>query len=53
VISRRTFPAGAGAVLLGATTSAMGQGTEVSPIELNVGDNMHYTPAVIQAHLGS
>jgi azurin len=30
----------------------MGQGTEVSPIELNVGDNMRYTPSVIQAHPG-
>jgi uncharacterized cupredoxin-like copper-binding protein len=52
VISRRTFLAGAGAVLLGATTSAMGQGTEVSPIELKVGDNMRYTPSVIRAHPG-
>ena len=37
------------AVLLGAASFAMGQGAEISTIELNVGDNMHYTPAVIQA----
>ena len=36
-------------LLLGANISAMGQGAEVSTIELNVGDNMRYTPAVIQA----
>jgi hypothetical protein len=34
-------------LLLGANISAMGQGAEVSTIELNVGDNMRYTPAVI------
>jgi uncharacterized cupredoxin-like copper-binding protein len=48
----RTFLAGAAAVLLGATTSAVGQGAEVLTIELNVGDNMRYTPSVIQAHPG-
>jgi azurin len=52
MMDRRIFLVGAGAVLLGATTSAMGQGTEVSPVELNVGDNMRYTPSVIQAHPG-
>jgi azurin len=40
------------ALLLGANISAMGQGAEVSTIELNVGDNMRYAPAVIQAHPG-
>ena len=51
-MDRRTLLAGAGAVLLGAATSAMGQGAEVLTIELNVGDNMRYTPSVIQAHPG-
>ena len=52
MISRGRFLAGTGAVLLATSTSAMGQGAEVSPIELNVGDNMRYTPSVIQAHSG-
>lgn len=38
------------AVLLGAAPFAMGQGAEVSTIELTVGDNMRFTPSVIQAH---
>jgi azurin len=50
MIDRRTFLAGA--MLLAATTSAMGQGAEVSPIEISVGDNMRYTPSVIQAPPG-
>lgn len=40
------------AVIFGAVASAMGQGAEVSTIDLNVGDNMRYTPSVIQAHPG-
>jgi uncharacterized cupredoxin-like copper-binding protein len=40
------------AMMLGAASFATGQGTEVSTIELNVGDNMRYTPALIQAHPG-
>jgi azurin len=40
------------AVLIGAAASAEGQGAEVSTIELNVGDNMRYTPSVIQARPG-
>ena len=40
------------AVLLGAPTFAIGQGAEVSTIELQVGDNMRFTPSLIQAHPG-
>jgi uncharacterized cupredoxin-like copper-binding protein len=40
------------AMMLGAASFATGQGTEVSTIELNVGDNMRYMPALIQAHAG-
>jgi uncharacterized cupredoxin-like copper-binding protein len=40
------------AVLLGAPTFAIGQGAEVSTIELKVGDNMRFTPSVVQAHPG-
>ncbi len=40
------------AVLLGAATFAIGQGAEVSAIELKVGDNMRFTPSLIQAHPG-
>jgi plastocyanin len=39
-------------VLFGTATFATGQGAEVSTIELNVGDNMRFTPSVIQAHPG-
>jgi uncharacterized cupredoxin-like copper-binding protein len=39
-------------VLLGASPFAMGQGVEVSTIELTVGDNMRFTPSIIQAHPG-
>jgi azurin len=51
-MDRRTFITGAAAVLLGATTPAIGQQAEVSIIELNVGDNMRYAPSVIQAQPG-
>jgi uncharacterized cupredoxin-like copper-binding protein len=40
------------AVFLGAATFAIGQGAEVSTIELKVGDNMRFTPSLIQAHPG-
>ena len=46
------IPGVAVALLIGAATFATGQGAEVSTIELNVGDNMRFTPAVIQAHPG-
>jgi hypothetical protein len=36
-------------VLLGPPSFAMGQGAEVSTIELTVGDNMRFTPSVIEA----
>ncbi len=39
-------------VLLGASPLAMGQGAEVSTIELTVGDNMRFSPSIIQAHPG-
>lgn len=39
-------------VLLGPPSFAMGQGAEISTIELTVGDNMRFTPSVIQAHPG-
>ena len=39
------------AVLLGAPTFAIGQ-EAVSTIELKVGDNMRFTPSVVQAHPG-
>lgn len=39
-------------VLLCATAFAMGQGAEVSTVELQVGDNMRFTPSVIEAHPG-
>jgi plastocyanin len=39
-------------VFFGAATFATGQEAEVSMIELTVGDNMRFTPSVIQAHPG-
>jgi uncharacterized cupredoxin-like copper-binding protein len=39
-------------VFFGAATFATGQKAEVSTIELTVGDNMRFTPSVIQAHPG-
>ena len=39
-------------VLLGAAPFAMGQAVEVSTIELTVGDNMRFSPSIIQAHPG-
>jgi uncharacterized cupredoxin-like copper-binding protein len=40
------------AVLLAAAPFAIGQEAQVSIVELNVGDNMRFTPAVIEAHPG-
>ena len=46
------IPGVAVALLIGAASFATGQGAEVPTIELNVGDNMRFTPSVIQAHPG-
>jgi azurin len=49
---RRAIPQTALVVLLAAASFANGQGSEVSTIELTVGDNMRFTPAVIQSPPG-
>lgn len=51
-LGRSVHPVIVVVVLLCATTFAMGQGAEVSTIELQVGDNMRFTPSVIEAHPG-
>jgi uncharacterized cupredoxin-like copper-binding protein len=39
-------------LLLGETTSAIGQAQDVKVIEIQVGDNMHFTPSEIDVHPG-
>jgi uncharacterized cupredoxin-like copper-binding protein len=39
-------------LLLGATTSTVGQTQDAKVIEIRVGDNMRFTPSVIDAHPG-
>jgi azurin len=39
-------------LLLCATTSTMGQGSDVKVVEIQIGDNMRYSPSVIDAQPG-
>ena len=39
-------------LLLGETTSTIGQAQDVKVVEIQVGDNMRFTPSVIDAHPG-
>jgi len=51
--SRCLLPiAAAGVLLLCALATAAGQGPEVKVIELEIGDNMRFTPSVIDAQPG-
>ena len=52
--ARRCLPsiAAASALLLCAIATAKGQGAEVKVIEMEIGDNMRYTPSVIDAEPG-
>jgi azurin len=49
---RVTFWAVAAVLFFGGVTLATGQGSEVRSIELEVGDNMRFTPSVIEARPG-
>lgn len=42
----------AATLLLGETTSTISQAQDVKTIEIQVGDNMHFTPSVIDGHPG-
>src|SRR5262245_55817094 len=52
--ARRCLPpiVAARALLLCAIATARGQGPEVKVIEIEIGDNMRYTPSVIDAEPG-
>ena len=52
--ARRCLPSfvAASVLLLCAIVTAKGQGSEVKVIEIEIGDNMRYTPSVIDAEPG-